>query len=248
MVAVRLTFALSIEQLKDRVADTAAAAVDRSEVTREQAASLAAVNFARGKLFKTDPTAVRCFKCDRPLLVLLRLKTKNGTGQPAVRCLPDHIDHQETTMRTTFIVATVLALAMAPVGLAAKPGQGNGNNGSPHDSGRDNGHGNPHNADSDDNHGCPPGLANREPACVPPGLARQGLDTEDWIGPMTTRYNVGDFLDLGDFVTVIDLGDLGLPDLNPGEQYAVIDGTLIRLDSHSYEILQLIRAAASILP
>ena len=146
-------------------------------------------------------------------------------------------------MRTITILATALTLAMAPIGLSAKPGNGNGNgNCDPHGNAQNNLRGGDHNG----SHGCPPGLAGRDPACVPPGLARQGVDTEDWIGPMTTNYVVGYFLNLDDFVTVTDLSKLGLPELAPGEEYAVIDGTLVRLDSDSYEILQLIRAAASV--
>ena len=143
-------------------------------------------------------------------------------------------------MRTLTILATALTLAMAPIGLAAKPGNGNGN-GNPHGNAQDNVRGG-HNG----THLCPPGLAGRDPACVPPGLARHGVDPEDWIGPITTNYVVGDFLNHDDFVTVTDLRKLGLPELAPGEEYAVIDGTLVRLDSDSYEILQLIRAAASV--
>lgn len=138
-------------------------------------------------------------------------------------------------MRTTLILAAALTLVLAPIGVAAKPGDNNGN-----------GNGKPHPNSADGTHGCPPGLATREPACVPPGLARQGVDTEDRIGPMTTRYYVGDVLNVDDFVTVTDLRRFGLQELPFGEQYAVIDGTLIRLDSDSYMILQLIRAAAAV--
>ncbi len=158
-------------------------------------------------------------------------------------------------MRSSFILAAALALALSPAGLAAKPGGGNGNShGNGHDNGQgngddndqDNGHdisrGNPHDLDANGTHNCPPGLAWREPACVPPGLARQGVDTEDWIGPMTTNYLVGDYLDPEDFVVITDLDKLGLPQLLQGEEYVVIDGTLVRLDSETYEILQLIRA------
>ena len=63
---------------------------------------------------------------------------------------------------------------------------------------------------------------------------------------MTTNYFVGDILDFNDFVTVTDLRMLGLPTLPMGEQYAVIDGTLVRLDADSYEILQLVRAATAV--
>ena len=138
-------------------------------------------------------------------------------------------------MRTTLILAAALTLVLAPIGVAAKPGGNNGN-----------GNGKPHHNAADGRHGCPPGLAARETACVPPGLARQGVDTEDRTGPMTTRYYVGDVLNVGDFVMVTDLNRFDLQELPMGEQYAVIDGTLIRLDSDSYMILQLIHAAPEV--
>ena len=136
-------------------------------------------------------------------------------------------------MSRSIMLAAAFTLSLAPLGLYAKPGNNNGN-------------GNTHSNQENGSHGCPPGLARREPACVPPGLARQGITTEDRIGPMTTNYFVGDILDFNDFVTVTDLRMLGLPTLPMGEQYAVIDGTLVRLDADSYEILQLVRAATAV--
>ncbi len=156
-------------------------------------------------------------------------------------------------MRPTMILAAALTLAMVPVGLSAKPGNGNGNG---HANQNGNGHGNQHTAAQHDddhgqndvdggNHGCPPGLAGRDPACVPPGLARQGVTTDDWIGPITTEYVVGDVIYVDEFRTVTDLRKNGLTSLPEGQEYAVVDDTLVILDSETYEILELIRVAAS---
>ena len=145
-------------------------------------------------------------------------------------------------MKQILKLAAVLAVSLAPMATIAKPhpnGNGNGN-------GHGNGHGQFEIFNESGQHGCPPGLAWRSPACVPPGLARQGVTTEDWIGPITTHYHEGDILRLEDLVWVTDYDRYGLPLLPDGQQYAVIDGTLVRIDSENYQILQLIRAIAAV--
>ena len=72
------------------------------------------------------------------------------------------------------------------------------------------------------------------------------MTTEDWIGPITTEYHEGDYLTLDQFHLITDFHHYGLPALPDGQQYAVIDDTLVRLDSESYQILQLIRAIAAV--
>ncbi len=149
-------------------------------------------------------------------------------------------------MRAILTLTTILSLTLVPMALVAKPnGNGNGNNGNGNGN---NGNGNGHTQGYDQGHEhfCPPGLARRDPPCVPPGQARQGVTTEDWIGPMTTLYHPGDYLELGDFVYLTDFDRYGLPPLDDGQQYAVIDGTLVALDSESYQILQLLRAFAAV--
>lgn len=138
-------------------------------------------------------------------------------------------------MRPIITFGAALALCLGPLALSANPGNGNGN-------------GNGHRAGGQAGveHGCPPGLAGREPACVPPGLARQGVTTEQWIGPVTTHYIVGDRLSPDEVVWFSDLDRYRLPALAEGQRYAVIDGTLVALDTGSYEILQLIRAVAAV--
>lgn len=147
-------------------------------------------------------------------------------------------------MRPIVTLTAVLALSLAPMAALAKPHP----NGNGHGNGNGNGNGNGHDQTLDfgGRHGCPPGLAWRSPACVPPGLARQGVTTEDRIGPVTDNYHEGDFLLPEQFSGISDLNRYGLPVLPDGQQYAVIDGTLVRLDSESYEILQLIRAFAAV--
>ena len=145
-------------------------------------------------------------------------------------------------MRPIISLATILLLAASPVAAIAKPGNPGGNG-----HGNGNGNGNGHSQEiNGGTHGCPPGLAWRSPACVPPGLARHGVSTEDWIGPITTDYREGDYLPLDGFIPITDLDRYGLPILPDGQQYAVIDNTLVRLDSESYQILQLIRALAAV--
>lgn len=153
-------------------------------------------------------------------------------------------------MRPILTVATLLALAVAPMAVLAKPGNPGGN-GNGHGNGNGNGNGNSNGSGHSQevtggDHGCPPGLAWRSPACVPPGQARHGVTTEDWIGPITTDYREGDILTLDDFIQITDLDRYGLPVLPDGQQYAVIDDTLVRIDSQTYQILQLIRAFAAL--
>jgi hypothetical protein len=147
-------------------------------------------------------------------------------------------------MRPIFTFATIIALAAAPMIVLAKPGNPGGNG---RGNGNGNGHGNGHSQEViGGDHGCPPGLAWRSPACVPPGLALQGVTTEDWIGPITTAYHEGDILTLDDFIRITNLNRYGLPVLPDGQQYAVVDNTLVRIDSQTYQILQLIRAFATL--
>ncbi len=91
--------------------------------------------------------------------------------------------------------------------------------------------------------GCPPGLAKKNPPCVPPGQADKGVTTQEWL----TRHRIGDRADPADIRWIDDVTRLGLPPLPDGHRYAVIDGMLVALDSDSYEILQLVRAAAAVL-
>lgn len=88
---------------------------------------------------------------------------------------------------------------------------------------------------------CPPGLANKATACVPPGLAKKGVTAEQWSG----GHRVGDRLDTTEFVLLDDYLS-GLAPLSAGQKYAVIDNTLVALDTDSYEILQLIRAFSAV--
>ena len=150
--------------------------------------------------------------------------------------------------KRTLATATVLALLLAPAAAFAERG-GNGNgNANGHNNGNN---GNGRNAEAQSNrasgtHGCAPGLANREPACVPPGLARQGVTTADWIGPVTDQYAAGDVIVGEDFFIIGNPGDLRLAPLPEGQEYAVIDNTIVVVDSATYTILSLLRAVATV--
>jgi hypothetical protein len=123
----------------------------------------------------------------------------------------------------THITALCFAVGLS-VGAAALPSPAGADDRNGHD-----GHAGNH-------FNCPPGLAKRDPPCVPPGQARHGVTTEEWLG----RHRIGDHVDRDDFYYYDDL--TGLPRLPAGQRYAVIDGNLVRLDTETYEILQLIRA------
>ncbi len=141
-------------------------------------------------------------------------------------------------MKPILILASAMAIAAAPMVALAKPNLNNGNG---------NGNGNGHQEQSYDgeNRDCSPGLADRNPPCVPPGLARQGVTTEEWLN-RDFDYQVGDVLQPTDFDYLNDPEFYGLPLLTDGSRYAIIDGTVVALDSESYEILQLIRAFAAV--
>jgi len=127
-------------------------------------------------------------------------------------------------MTKHLFAAALIAAFLTPTVSTAQGNSGNGN-----------GNGNGQFATD-----CPPGLARKDPPCVPPGLARQGVDFAD-------RYDIGDVLDPEILQYINNLDRYDLPPLADGERYAIIDGTIVRLDADSYELLQLIRFGAAIL-
>lgn len=80
---------------------------------------------------------------------------------------------------------------------------------------------------------CPPGLAKKSPACVPPGQARNGL--------------VGRVVDWRDVHVVRKPGLYGLAQAPNGQNYAIIDGRLVRIDSRTAKVLSVIRTVDAIL-
>lgn len=133
-------------------------------------------------------------------------------------------------LKSVLTIATVATLAAG----GAFAGNGNGN-------GNGNGHGNngSHSANASGIH-CPPGLANRDPACVPPGQAKKGVTTEEWTG-----YEVGDHIDRDDF-TWIDVENYDLPELEPGERYAIVDDQVIIIDPTTYTVVALLDVLANL--
>ncbi len=122
-------------------------------------------------------------------------------------------------------IATVATLAAG----SAFAGNGNGN-----------GHGNNGNGAAHAGADCPPGLADRDPACVPPGQAKKGVTTEEWTG-----YEVGDHIDRDDF-TWIDVENYDLPELEPGERYAIVGDEVIIIDPTTYTVVALIDVLANL--
>ena len=80
---------------------------------------------------------------------------------------------------------------------------------------------------------CPPGLAKKSPACVPPGQARNGL--------------VGRVVDWRDVHVVRKPGLYGLAQAPSGQNYAIVDGRLVRIDSRTAKVLSIIRTVDAIL-
>lgn len=85
--------------------------------------------------------------------------------------------------------------------------------------------------------GCPPGLAKKSSACVPPRQAKKAA------GPVA----VGQILDLGKVHLVTRPGRYGLSRAPAGNDYAVVDGKLVRVDSRSGQILSILRSIDTIL-
>lgn len=80
---------------------------------------------------------------------------------------------------------------------------------------------------------CPPGLATKSPACIPPGQARNGL--------------VGRIVDWRDVHVVRKPGLYGLAQAPDGQDYAIVDGRLVRIDSGTAKVLSVIRTVDAIL-
>ncbi|MDO5632841.1 MAG: hypothetical protein Q4G22_13540 [Paracoccus sp. (in: a-proteobacteria)] len=95
--------------------------------------------------------------------------------------------------------------------------------------GQGNGHGR-ENAQS-----CPPGLAKRDPACAPSGQAQPN------------GIQVGDVLNLGSIHIVAHPGRYGLGLPPSGDDYAIVNGRLIRIDSESGKVLSILRMVDAIL-
>lgn len=80
---------------------------------------------------------------------------------------------------------------------------------------------------------CPPGLAKKSSACVPQGQARSGL--------------VGRVVDWRDVHVVRKPGLYGLAQAPSGQNYAIVNGRLVRIDSRTAKVLSVIRTVDAIL-
>lgn len=96
--------------------------------------------------------------------------------------------------------------------------------------------------------GCPPGLAKKSPACVPPGLARKAERRYDHDHDHDHRhvYYVGERVPSG-YILVRDPSRYGLGLPPYGSQYVISDGQLMRVDSGTMKVLNLVRAVDAVL-
>ena len=85
---------------------------------------------------------------------------------------------------------------------------------------------------------CPPGLAKKDPACVPPGQARKAAGD---------GFVVGDVLDLGTIHIINQPSLYGLGRPPNGNRYAIVAGSLVRIDSETGRLLSIIRLVDAIL-
>ena len=85
---------------------------------------------------------------------------------------------------------------------------------------------------------CPPGLAKKDPPCVPPGQAKKGYRIGD-------RYD-HDY-DHDDYLSDHDRLRYNLPRLPRGQSYYRVGDSLIRVDTETREILDLMEAFSRVL-
>lgn len=101
--------------------------------------------------------------------------------------------------------------------------------------------------------GCPPGLAKKHNGCTPPGLAKQYRghddDDEDYddYRPRYRRVDRGDYLGDYDYRYIDDPYRYQLEPLRRGERYAVIGNQVVRVDSDTGRILDLMAVARALL-
>lgn len=82
---------------------------------------------------------------------------------------------------------------------------------------------------------CPPGLAKKSDACVPPGHARKAKHQAD-------RQHHPERIVPRDARPVRDLERYGLRPAPRGQRYYIVDGKLVRVDTHTNRILSVIRS------
>lgn len=77
---------------------------------------------------------------------------------------------------------------------------------------------------------CPPGLAKKSHACVPPGHARKD------------RHHSDRRMDPREARPIHDLERYGLRPAPRGQRYYIVDGRIVRVDTHTNRILSVLRA------
>ena len=96
--------------------------------------------------------------------------------------------------------------------------------------------------------GCPPGLAKKHNGCRPPGLAKRSHhDDDDDYRPRYRRVDRGDYLGDYDYRYIDDPYRYQLEPLRRGERYAVIGNQVVRVDSDTGRILDLMAVARALL-
>ncbi len=154
-------------------------------------------------------------------------------------------------------VAAICIAALPMAALAEKGGNGNGNgnrgqsaqdnrgqnanrgNGRNSDGELNRANGNSANARANPSQGfCPPGLRKRDTGCVPPGEAANGTTAAEWAEKQGYRYVAGTQLEPSEYTLLPNYGDYDLPDLDPGEAYAVINRTAVVIEEDSGILLR----------
>lgn len=99
--------------------------------------------------------------------------------------------------------------------------------------------------------GCPPGLAKKHNGCRPPGLAKQYRsyddDDDDDYRPRYRSADRGRYIRDYDYRYIDDPYRYQLPPLRPGERYAIVGNQVMRVDSGTGRILDLMSVARALL-
>ena len=102
--------------------------------------------------------------------------------------------------------------------------------------------------------GCPPGLAKKHNGCRPPGLAKQYRgydddddDDDDDYRPRYRRADRGDYIRDYDYSYINDPYRYQLAPLRSGERYAIIGNQVVKVDSGTGRILDLMAVARALM-
>lgn len=93
---------------------------------------------------------------------------------------------------------------------------------------------------------CPPGLAKKSPPCVPPGLAKKRYDDDDDDEEVVYRWRRGDYIYDDDYRLIDYPNRYTLPPLRQGERYAIVGNQIVKINSETGRILDLMRLLGAI--